>query len=287
MKKFLVAMGLVAFAVVGCDNSSSASAGANDEPGVESSSSSGKVTEPAEVTSSSCEKAKSSSSGVTLGSEYDESTNKLKDLRDGKIYKTVTIGNQVWMAENLNYYDSTNLSVKAKSWCYNDSAYYCEKYGRLYTWAAAVDSVKLYRDESIDCGYGRACVLSDTVYGICPQGWHLPSNTEWESLFSAVGDQSTAAKMLRTTSGWVDGGNGTDSVGFSALPAGFMTNLDCNGRVGNVGCFGGDGYAAFFWSATENSVYEAYYFELYYFLEGASGHYISKNYAYSVRCVRD
>jgi uncharacterized protein (TIGR02145 family) len=215
--------------------------------------------------------------------EYGE----LTDDRDGQTYKTVKIGDQWWMAENLNYYDTLNLSVKAKSWCYNDSAYYCKKYGRLYTWAAAVDSVKLYRDKSIDCGYGRACVLSDTVYGICPLGWHLPNNMEWETLYSAVGGQSTAAKILRTTSGWLEGDNGTDSVGFRALPAGYMTSYDCKGHVGSIGCFGSEGYSAYFWSATENSVYEAYYMQFYYFLEGATGGFISKNYAHSIRCVKD
>lgn len=299
MKKLLVAMGLVAFAVVGCDDSSSAAAEPNDEPGAESSSSiehgSSSSSEKAKSSSSKGEKnaEESSSSVKSESSENLSSSNNngeyssLIDERDGQEYKTVKIGDQWWMAENLNYYDTLNLSVKAKSWCYNDSAYYCKKYGRLYTWAAAVDSVKLYRDKSIDCGYGRACVLSDTVYGICPLGWHLPNNMEWETLYSAVGGQSTAAKILRTTSGWLEGDNGTDSVGFSALPAGYMTSYDCKGHVGSIGCFGSEGYSANFWSATENSVYEAYYMQFYYFLEGATGGFISKNYAHSIRCVKN
>ena len=314
MKKIFVALSMVAF-LAACDDSSSASAGQNDDLGIESSSSSvtlqssssvrSSSSAPVEDLSSSSEKEKSSSSKGEKNAEESSSSVKsessenlsssnnngeyssLIDERDGRTYRIVKIGNQWWMAENLNYYDTLNLSVKAKSWCYNDSAYYCKKYGRLYTWAAAVDSVKLYRDKSIDCGYGRACVLSDTVYGICPLGWHLPNNMEWETLYSAVGGQSTAAKILRTTSGWLEGDNGTDSVGFSALPAGYMTSYDCKGHVGSIGCFGSEGYSAYFWSATENSVYEAYYMQFYYFLEGATGGFISKNYAHSIRCVKN
>ena len=165
MKKFLVTMGLVAFAFVGCDDSSSASAGSNDEPGIESSSSSsGKVTEPAEVTSSSSSEdpvsssslqgdKKSSSSGVkdtsssslksessySVGDSQSSSSKDpelaegfLTDNRDGQTYKTVTIGTQTWMAENLNYADSVMTpSLNGRSWCYDNNADSCAKYGRL------------------------------------------------------------------------------------------------------------------------------------------------------------
>ena len=175
MKKFLVTMGLVAFAVVGCDDSSSASAGLNDEPGIESSSSSsGKVTEPAEVTSSSSKDPELAEESFT-------------DTRDGQTYKTVTIGTQTWMAENLNY-------ETANSYCYNDNSANCTKYGRLYTWGAAKTA--------------------------CPSGWHLPTSAEFETLFTAVGGSSTAGTKLKSTSAWNNSGNGTDAFGFSALPAG-------------------------------------------------------------------
>ena len=147
MKKFILAMGLVAFAFVGCDDSSSASAGPNEE-----------IAE-----------------GI------------LTDSRDGQTYKTITIGTQTWMAENLNYETSG-------SYCYNDSIEYCNKYGRLYTWEEAMES--------------------------CPDGWHLPSGVDWENLFTAVGGKSTAGKVLKSQSGWSENGNGTDAFDFSALPAG-------------------------------------------------------------------
>ena len=132
----------------------------------------------------------------------------LKDARDGQTYKTVKIGGQWWMAENLNFETDS-------SFCYNDEESNCTKYGRLYRWAAAVG-----KSES-ECGYGHTCSLpSGNIQGVCPSGWHLPSLTEWDSLIDAVGGVSISGEVLKSTSGWNDSGNGTDVFGFSALPAG-------------------------------------------------------------------
>lgn len=208
----------------------------------------------------------------------------MTDSRDKKVYKTVKIGEQTWMAENLNYADSaTTPSLLERSWCYNNDSANCVVAGRLYTWAAAIDSAKLYNDKSIDCGYGKTCSLPDTVYGICPPGWHLPDKTEWSKLFTAVGGKSTAGKILKSQTGWNDhigtSGNGTDAYGFSAFPAG--------GR-GNDGAFGGEGLYAYFWSATEYGSYNnPFSMDLYYDTEGASLYSYSKNVAFSVRCLED
>ena len=342
MKKFLIAMGVAAFTFVGCDDSSSASAGSNDEPAVESSSS-------VEQGSSSSEKAKPSSSVIasetkqsnssssvdpisssslqgdkksSSSGEKETSSSSVKsessssagevncsallegetgwswnvpkecrfnpdidygsmtDTRDGEVYKTVKIGNQTWMAENLNYADSAKTpSLKGKSWCFGNDSLKCKVTGRFYTWAAAIDSAKLYTDKSIDCGYGKTSTLPDTVYGICPPGWHLPNNTEWNALFTAVGGQSTAGKVLKSQSGWVSHGNGTDAFGFSALPAGFRNNY--NGYFYDVGNF------AYFWSSTESSSYNAYFIDLNYYNEDGYLNYGDKGYGYSVRCLKD
>lgn len=116
-------------------------------------------------------------------------TGVMTDSRDGKTYKTVKIGSQTWMAENLNY-------ETEYSYCYNNEMHSCKKYGRLYEWEAAL----------------RAC----------PDGWHLPTKAEFEKLFDAVGGHKKAGKMLKSISGWKDDGNGSDTFGFNALPVGFQ-----------------------------------------------------------------
>ena len=203
----------------------------------------------------------------------------MTDSRDKKVYKTVKIGNQTWMAENLNYYDVDNLSVKNKSWCTAYEAKICDVEGRFYTWAAALDSVKLASDADnpLDCGYGKTCGLTGTVKGICPTGWHLPSQAEWETLITAVGGKFTAGKALKSQSGWSYNGNGTDAFGFAALPAGFM---QCNG------CFDNNGRDAHFWSSTEDGSYGAYSMKLH-DSDDAFGSGDYKNYGNSVRCLKD
>ena len=245
------------------------------------SSSSSKVPEPAEGSSSS---AKSSSS---VGKVFESSFNPditygtMTDSRDKKVYKTVKIGGQTWMAENLNYADSTKtLSLLERSWCYNNDSANCAVAGRLYTWAAAIDSVKLATDADNpqDCGHRKTCTLPDTVYGICPPGWHLPTQTEWNTLFTEVGGSSTAGKILKSQTGWYNNGNGTDGVGFSALPAGYRKY---------TGYFSYDGDTANFWSATENNSNDAYRMGLYYSREDAYLYSHDKNYGFSVRCLQD
>ncbi|SHL55516.1 fibrobacter succinogenes major paralogous domain-containing protein [Fibrobacter sp. UWEL] len=205
----------------------------------------------------------------------------MTDKRDYKKYKTVKIGDQVWMAENLNYADSTKMpSLKGKSWCYDDKAENCDVTGRLYTWAAAIDSVALANDADNPqtCGYGKTCTLPTVVQGVCPEGWHLPSYDEWETLFKAVGGFSAAGKALKSGSGWYSNGNGTDTYGFSALPAGYRNN---NGNFYNAGNF------ALFWSASENDSYNAYYMYLGYFSENAYMDNNDKYYGSSVRCLQN
>lgn len=202
----------------------------------------------------------------------------LTDERDGKTYKTVVIGTQTWMAENLNYSDSTNYpSMKGRNWCYENKLDSCSKYGRLYTWSAAMDSVGTFSTNGKGCGYGKTCSPTYPVRGICPSGWHLPTKTEFETLFTNVGGESTAGKMLKATNGWDSNENGADAFGFSALPAGYR---DVNGDFGRAGKY------ADFWSVTGGSVTGAYRLYLSY-RESASLYDFHKGVALSVRCVKD
>ncbi len=117
-------------------------------------------------------------------SEAQPPSGTLKDSRDGQTYKTVQIGNQTWMAENLNY-------KAGESKCYDNKESYCKKFGRLYTW-----------DEALNA---------------CPTGWHLPSTEEFETLLSNVGSSDKERGENLRAAIWE---NGADKFGFSALPAG-------------------------------------------------------------------
>lgn len=237
-----------------------------------------------ESSSSSAGKAKSSSSVVTLANPCKTETEdnceygELTDDRDGQTYKTVKIGDQWWMAENLNF-ETEN------SWCGGGSGMRegdCSVYGRLYTWAAAVDSIYL-AEQGLICGYGvEPCDLVTKVCGICPKGWHLPSEVEFESLIEIVGGQSSAGEMLKSASGWNENfgenGNGIDAYGFSALPSGFRSDH---------GSFIYEGRTASFHSFFDWSVYLAKHMSMDYNDRGSKvlGH--NKSYAYSIRCIKD
>ena len=145
----------------------------------------------------------------------------LLDERNNRVYKIVAIGEQIWMAENLNYAYRENENTYNRSWCYEDKEENCDKYGRLYSWTAAIDSITLYNNQGVTCGIGaNNCQLPSKVQGICPNGWHLPSHDEWLALINAIDPYYMAGKIFKTQTEW-SYGNGIDSVGFSALPAGY------------------------------------------------------------------
>ena len=217
---------------------------------------------PASSSSTEGKGTRSSSSSNVIASEAKQSSDSTKDSylnpdivygemtdpRDGQVYKTVKIGNQVWMAQNLNYADSVKTpSLKGKSWCYNNDPEKCAIAGRLYTWAAAIDSVKLAtdKDNPVDCGNGKLCGLIGPLQGICPDGWLLPSEKEWSEMDKAVAGkavQDTSGKFFKTTNGWSGDRNGTDVAGFSAMPAGYR-----------YGSFNSWGSAAYFWTSAEDN----------------------------------
>ncbi|MCQ2089612.1 MAG: fibrobacter succinogenes major paralogous domain-containing protein [Fibrobacter sp.] len=259
-----------------------------------------------ENASSSSEEPSSSSSEEILSSSSEETWSfdvskesymnssieygSMTDDRDGKTYKTVKIGEQVWMAENLNYADSAKTtSLKGRSWCFGNVAKNCDVTGRLYTWSAAIDSVALAKDAENPqtCGYGKTCTLPATVQGICPDGWHLPSKAELETLVNAVGGKATAGTALKSGRGWnKDGndkdGNGTDEFGFSALPGGYRSGADDE--------FMSAGERAYFWLASEVATDKNKASDLALFNNDASvymkGEWNKKS-ASSVRCVQD
>jgi len=174
------------------------------------------------------------------------------DTRDDKTYKTIKIGNQTWIAQNLNY-------DVGGSKCYGNDESNCQKYGRLYNWFAAVKA--------------------------CPSGWHLPSNSEWDILYRSVDGTSgtespykseTAGKYLKAKSGWNSfegySGNGTDNYGFAALPGGLGNSSGGFSSLGNYGNW---------WSSTEDDGSKSYKHN------NAGWESEAKNKLFSVRCVGD
>ena len=208
------------------------------------------------------------------------------DNRDGQVYMSVKIGTQTWMAQNLNYADSTTTpSLLNNSWCMDDKKEYCPVLGRLYTMSAAIDSVKLALDANnpMVCGYGKACTFSDKVQGICPDGWHLPDTTEWHTLIEFVGGHENAGSLLKSQTGWyndIDGNyNGTDDYGFSAIASGDRYRS---------GIFTFDGRYASFLTVTEDSEENGRvsYFMSFSSEETSFGSSFKDN-GFSVRCVKD
>lgn len=190
-----------------------------------------------------------SDSGNGANSEYDASSNTLKDSRDGKTYKTVKIGNQVWMAENLDYETANSICGEME---------YLTLYGCLYSW--------------------------DEAKTVCPGGWHLPSQADWNTLIEFVGDSSTAGKILKATNTWSDKGHykdGTDDYGFTALPGG--VRLPQRGKTHQSFVSSG----AFFWSATEVDDDESITLVLRYENDAATLFENYKDAGVSVRCVKN
>ncbi len=213
------------------------------------------------------------------------------DSRDNQTYSAVKIGEQIWMAENLNYaYLEKTADLDSSSFCYDNSADSCAKYGRLYTWSAAMDSATVFSNDGNGCGDGTTCSATGNVRGVCPAGWHLPSNEEWNSLETFVantlfdGNKDSVGYALKSASGWKDSdgksGNGSDALGFGALPAGYRYGAGFNTFnfvLGN----------ASFCSATETDTEFSYNRDMYYSRTGLITSDDGKGLARSVRCVKD
>ena len=202
---------------------------------------------------------------------------------DGNTYQTIQIGDQCWMAENLKvtHYRNgdpipnvisnsewTNLTTGAYS-DYNNDINKVYTYGRLYNWYAVCDWYVWYDDRSI-----------------APEGWHVPSDEEWQTLIDYLGGSSVAGNKMKTM-GTVEGGTGlwyspntgaTNESGFSALPGGY--------RSGS-GSFYAIGGGAYFWSSTRSSHGSAWSRRLYYNRSDIGRVYKRKKHGFSVRCVRD
>ena len=201
------------------------------------------------------------------------------DTRDGRTYDYVVIGDQTWMAENLRYDNSGSMTValSGETSTTDPYLYYpnglsenLETYGYLYNWPAAMN------------GESSSSSNPSGVQGICPNGWHLPSDAEWTHLTDYLGGTENAGAILAGNVGAVDWyGMISESAdfgtsGFNAIAAG-----------GYIGSFLEFGSYAFFWTATENSSSEAYSRNINNVSTSLYTNSEDKNYAYSVRCIKD
>ena len=271
-----------------CDDSSSSSSvtpqSSESETSVSSSSAKSSSSKNGDAKSSSSSAESLSSDASSISFFEDGVTGTMTDGRDGQTYKIVKIGKQIWMAENLNYaytgvpFESGEITFDSTSWCYDNDPANCAKYGRLYTWSAAMDSVGRWSTNGKGCGDETMCSPTYPVRGVCPEGWHLPTRIEWNKLFSLDGYTSTAAERLKSASGWADNGNGSDIYSFAVLPAG--TRIPIEGYVG-------EGFCTTFWTSDSDDDYYADVKAMNYNSKGVSEYGFHKNSGFSVRCVKD
>lgn len=279
------------FAACGDDSSNSANS-AMDKDDVSSSSvecdDEENCDEEAGDVDSSCSSEKSgssssaeegSSSSEDPGSVYDSTANTLTDLRDGQVYRTTKIGSQVWMAENLNY-----ETREGKSYCYDRDTLNCKKFGRLYTWAALMDT--------LTTGYGYY-KYGKTDRGVCPMGWHVPSTKEWEVLLKKCNYSSKGALFANSTE-WKmanEKDEFTDECGFSALPGGEWDGTELPFEASKE-----IGDKVYFWTQTEvtnlgerEKTRQAYmvFGDNYGQLFMDSMYHTYKHFGLSVRCLKD
>lgn len=186
--------------------------------------------------------------------------------------QTVTIGTQTWTTKNLDVATFRNGDAipqaktdkewyaagnnKQPAWCYyKKKTANGTKYGKLYNWYAVNDA-----------------------RGLAPVGYHIPTDTEWTKLSDYLGGEDSAGEKMKSLSGWLNNGNGTNSSGFSGLPGGYRSFVGSFYFVVNSGLW---------WSASEGIGTDAWVRELSYYGSDLNRNFISKSLGLSVRCVRD
>lgn len=198
-------------------------------------------------------------------------------MYEGQQYNTVQIGNQCWLKENLNVgtringeYGQVDNGLLEK-YCYNDKEDSCDVYGALYQWKEMMQYT-----------------AAEGAQGICPDGWHIPTDPEWCTLTQFIDNTvdcdingATGFNVgfkLKSTNGWFMGGNGSDDLGFTAVPAG-LRNWD-------NGIFIVNSEKSYFWTSTKNDLNNAWFRRLNNDHFGIFRYNDSKNYGMSVRCIK-
>ncbi|MGA7721907.1 MAG: FISUMP domain-containing protein [Ignavibacteriaceae bacterium] len=191
----------------------------------------------------------------------------------GQTYHTVQIGSQCWLMENLNVgtmingmQEQTNNGIIEK-YCFKDDSANCTTYGGLYQWAEAVK----YKNGATDTSSPNPA-FSGNIQGICPGGWHIPTDNEFDTLAKEVNQDGNALKAIGQD------GTSTNTSGFSVMLA---------GSRGDDGYFYDLGYYTYFWSSTEGSTMGAYTLDLYGSESYVNLGYYHKGPGFGIRCVKD
>jgi uncharacterized protein (TIGR02145 family) len=194
----------------------------------------------------------------------------LIDYRDGQVYNTVLIGEQCWMAENLNIGEMINGNSNQtdngiiEKYCYDNVPTNCDEYGGLYQWNEMMQYT-----------------TTQGVQGICLDGWHIPTDGEWTILTDFLGGESVAGGKMKElgTTHWNSPNIGaTNESGFTALPGGYR---DLSANFHSLCCY------CKFWSSPEINTYNAWCRTLYYLNDDVYRSSDGKNMSYSVRCLKD
>ncbi|MEI7981839.1 MAG: FISUMP domain-containing protein, partial [Bacteroidota bacterium] len=193
----------------------------------------------------------------------------ITDIRNGKTYNTVKIGDQCWLKENLNIGTHIEETLEqsdngiVEKYCYDNLESNCDVYGGLYQWREMMQ-------------YGT----TEGMKGICPAGWHIPSDEEWSALTNFLGGESVAGGKMKEAgyAHWVSPNTGaTNESGFTTLPAGYS----------GFGSFYGLNYASFFWSSSLNGTMSAWYRYQFSDVTNFYRNANPKDLSYSLRCLKD
>lgn len=211
----------------------------------------------------------------------DDPLNIVVDIQ-GNVYKIVTIGDQTWMAENLKYLPEV---VGPATGSQTIPYYYVYGYdGKDVNTAKATDNYKnygvLYNWPAAMAGTASSSANSSKVQGVCPNGWHLPSDAEWKQLTDYLLGANKAADQLKEAGNvhWNKPNTGTNESGFTALPGGYRNSS---------GAFDHFGYVGYWWSATEANPSHPWYRDMTYNASIVYRGSTKEESGFSVRCVKD
>ncbi len=240
-----------------------------------------------------------------------------RDSRDGRVYKCVKIGDQTWMAENLDFGEIVHLSgnqvkastAHAQKYCYGDDSTNCLKYGGLYQWHTAMGLCAEY------AAMDASALVGNPHRGICPAGWHVPTQDEWEKLVEFVQspDSNDAGRKLKSKEGWDErqycvqvvsdfcyggysyGANGNDAYGWGAIPSGYLGEVSWPSRSSSLippSTIVSQSFLASqdeFWTATESGANTAMKYSVGALVDSVWNGKADKavHSARSIRCVQD